>query len=519
LLLVNSSKSFGVGGEASLDIPLRSKEAGSDDGAPDAGEGRFNAQSLAAIGHDLRSPLTGLLGCLSLLEETELDARQQALLTQANGAGESLLNMLEGALLSAQAAHFQRPAQAQRCHLRKRVRQWLAALAPLADSKGLLLTLDFPATLPDLAFGDISALERVVNNLLVNAIKFTDVGAVSLAVRWEPQQQHQGCLLLRVEDNGPGLSAETYQQLSAPFVQGDAAANDGVGLGLAISKCLLSDVGGQMQVAGRKAGGTCVDIRFPLRLEPAVLDGMAARRCWLGIDEPTIREEWRQLLAWLGVEVLDLDTGTALPEVQPSDHVMARIDTTSGALSMSQRAALRQRGVHVIGLASRVDQLSGAGTDFDMVLYYRAPLQQCLAPFAEQVASGAVSSLPAVAAMAGSRLLIVDDDDMAGLALQRSLERHGLAVMRVRTLREATTLMSTTQFQAVLVDFHLPDGSGLEAVADLKAVASHWPPLLIGSSCELASSARCEALLHGLDEYLEKPVSADAVVDIMVSLL
>ena len=219
---------------------------------------------LATLGHEVRTPMTGVLGMCELLLGTALDPRQRGYADAIRRAGERLLRLVNDALDLARIESGKLELDPQPFDPRALVEETVALMAPLAHQKGLVFDSDIAADLPAGMLGDANRIAQILTNLLSNAIKFTEQGRVTLHV----SALAPPGLQLDVTDTGPGLSDEQAARLFRRFEQADgartAARYGGSGLGLAICQELAAAMGGRISVSGALGQGARFVVQLPL---------------------------------------------------------------------------------------------------------------------------------------------------------------------------------------------------------------------------------------------------------------
>ena len=219
---------------------------------------------LATLGHEIRTPMTGVLGMSELLESTPLDEGQRAQVGTIRRAGEHLLKLVDDALDLARIeagrmelviAPFDVGA------LVADIRDWAA---PNALRKGLLFSASMDDDMPPALQGDVVRVRQILLNLIGNAIKFTEHGRIDMRVQ---RGEAQG-IVVEVRDTGPGMNAEQQARLFRRFEQAEGARTaeryGGSGLGLAISQELASAMTGRIAVDSTPGAGTCFRVTLPL---------------------------------------------------------------------------------------------------------------------------------------------------------------------------------------------------------------------------------------------------------------
>ncbi|RFU46625.1 PAS domain S-box protein [Paraburkholderia sp. DHOC27] len=225
--------------------------------AKDAAEAanRAKDQFLANISHELRTPLNGILGYAQILRrDTELTERQLASLGVIEQSGEHLLMLINDILDFARIEAGKLDLNVSDVPLRPFLRVIVEMVSVRADQKHLVMNFESPADLPKVIRVDEKRLRQVLLNLLTNAIKFTDRGEITLAVRTVGDAR----LCFEVRDTGVGVSADRLEAIFQPFEQaGDfTRRTGGVGLGLAISRQLVRMMGGEIRVTSDVGQGS-----------------------------------------------------------------------------------------------------------------------------------------------------------------------------------------------------------------------------------------------------------------------
>ena len=224
---------------------------------------------LAAIGHDLRTPISAILTGAAELERgaTEAGARSQArLITDAGFMMKAMLDdLLDHAKLDAGHMTVDQVDFNLRDLLNQTTRLWRGP----ARAKGLKLRVEGAASIPAAVRGDPMRVRQVLNNLISNAMKFTQTGSITLRLNAWNEEPGGHAVLIEVADTGPGLTADQMARLFTPFDQtadGVSALHGGTGLGLAISHQLAELMDGRLTVRSRPGAGA--QFTLALRLQP-----------------------------------------------------------------------------------------------------------------------------------------------------------------------------------------------------------------------------------------------------------
>jgi len=224
---------------------------------------------LADVGHEIRTPMTGLLGMSELLLRTELDPRQRGYAATVRQSGEHLLKLINDLLDLSRIEAGRLELEPVPTDLWSLVDSVIELQRPLAEERGLVLASQVAPDAPRHVVVDAMRLQEVLLNLLNNALKFTARGRVDLELAADPDSA--GGLRIAVRDTGPGMGSETVARLFARFEQGVAPRRRGSsGLGLAISRRLVELMGGRIEVDTAPGAGTTFRVHLLLPATDAV---------------------------------------------------------------------------------------------------------------------------------------------------------------------------------------------------------------------------------------------------------
>ncbi len=227
---------------------------------------RDRARAIGMISHEVRNAAQTLMGSNTPLHQAHSPEGRRELLAAMAAAGRSLRGLLDRSLDFSRLASGGFMPQVQACDVALLCNHSLDAIRVLARRKGLELRLDCTAAPAPLVLLDPDALRQIVDNLLGNALKFTDVGGIDLRVQLRPPTRpHE--LLLDVIDSGIGISAAQATSLFQPFRQGeDGLRRGGSGLGLVIARELARSMGGDLTVHSVHGRGSRFTLRLPVRI-------------------------------------------------------------------------------------------------------------------------------------------------------------------------------------------------------------------------------------------------------------
>lgn len=322
---------------------------------------------LATLGHEIRTPMTGVLGMTELLLDSPLAPRQRGHAEAIERSGRLMLRLLDDALDLARIEAGKLPLDARAFDLHRLLADTAASQGALAAARGLRFEVERDPQVDAWRLGDPQRLQQVLLNLTGNAIKFTETGHVTLRLRRVDADAFE----IEVEDSGPGLDAEQQARLFQRFEQADGARtrsrHGGSGLGLAISRELVAAMGGRIELDSEPGRGSRFRVCLSLPhaeppAESAPVPARArgiARELLLVEDDVTVAEVLAGLLAAHGMRVTHVPHGlAALGELTARRFDAALLDLDlPGIDGLALARLVRSQGhrLPLIALTARAD--------------------------------------------------------------------------------------------------------------------------------------------------------------------
>jgi|JI10StandDraft_1071094.scaffolds.fasta_scaffold10764_3 two-component system sensor histidine kinase/response regulator len=274
------------------------------------------SQFLANLSHEIRTPLNGIIGVTQLLRNLALPDDVREYVGVLETAGESLIELVNEVLDLSKIEADRLELQVAPFDVSLLLAQAARAFVAEAQRKQLELIVECDVE-PGLVMGDAGRVRQIVNNLVANALKFTDAGSVKVQLRRSPE----GLIVLSVVDTGPGVAASLRETIFEPFVQATGQRRQGTGLGLSIARRLAVLMGGDLRLTSTEGRGSTFEARLPLAKGPAVAPAVRQRtvtqplRVLLAEDNAVNARLTSAMLAWLGHEVTVVADGRAVLEV------------------------------------------------------------------------------------------------------------------------------------------------------------------------------------------------------------
>jgi CheY-like chemotaxis protein len=227
------------------------------------------SQFLASLNHEIRTPLSGILGMTDLLLETPLNEDQLEYVGAARLCAENLLEILNVTLEYSALSSNQILLEETEFSIRDSIQGVLGEFAAKADAKGLKLMKSLDSSLPEMVIGDPLRLRQIVWHLVANGVKFTTAGQVQVSASALAGKDQRAEVTIRVEDTGIGIAPHRLAEIFESFRQletGLSRNHGGLGLGLAVARKLIALLGGTIIVDSQLGRGSVFTVNLPFRL-------------------------------------------------------------------------------------------------------------------------------------------------------------------------------------------------------------------------------------------------------------
>lgn len=498
---------------------------------------------LAAISHEIRNPMTGVIGMTSLLLDTALTDEQRGYVKAIKSSGDMLLAILNDVLDLSKIEAGKLTLDEADFRLASVIEDTIELFAEPARRKGLLLTNVIEPDVPRMLLGDATRIRQVVTNFVSNAVKFTRRGRVVVRAFVEKDELDQR-LRIEVSDTGPGLGTEEAHQLFKPFQQIRRVMNGipgGTGLGLALARRLVEAMNGQIGVQSQKGVGSTFWCTIPIARASSSNSSaweFSSRAVYIATADAGFGELLSCQLQTTGSKCTILAPRAALKvlrtKVNPGDVLIVDAPTegTGGRIAhVALMEAAHLRGTPVVLLTDDPKASMSAPDSASAVVMPKAPL--CQSQLCERVAHllGTRNCLEATRAplklapennnantpASGPCVLIVEDDPINQGIMREMLGRLGFRADVVASGDEAVEATGKAAYAAVLMDHGLPGTDGITATGRIRgrenATGYRTPIIATTASAGRDVSERCRQA--GMDDFLPKPFTLETLATML----
>ncbi|KAF2411121.1 ATP-binding protein [Pseudomonas antarctica] len=458
---------------------------------------------LATMSHEIRTPLYGVLGTLELLARTQLDAQQKDYLHAIEGSSSTLLQLICDVLDVSKIEAGQLALEMSEFSPLDLVHEIIQGYAAAAQGKGLQLYACFDPKLPERLIGDVTRIRQILNNLLNNAVKFTDYGRVVLRVKVLGRDGERSSLLWQVSDTGKGIAQEDQAMIFEPFYQSEGNTNvvAGTGLGLPICQRLTQLMNGNIRMVSELGLGSSFSLVLPLEEAPTPpMTPLLAETIYVVSPIPELAHS---ISGWLRRWGARAQAG--LPTL-PESHLLLQVHPGS----VDPLLAPEWPGPVIHVSTNTCTALEADAGAWHVNLNHLGAIHQAVsqaqglwvARTGEQTRQRDLNKL-------NLHLLVAEDNIINQLILRDQLEELGCTVELAADGQEALQLYTAGSFDVVLTDVNMPHINGYDLARELRRQGCPLP--IIGATANAMRGEADLCLAAGMNHCLVKPFALRAL--------
>lgn len=461
---------------------------------------------LAAVSHEIRTPLYGILGTLELMLLGPLDPGQHSHLRRLQHSANSLMQLIGDILDVTKIEANQLVLSSQKFNPRRLLHSCVETYAAAAARKKLLLFGCVDTGVPVEVVGDPERIRQILNNLISNALKFTQSGQITVRLRSQSNAPTESLLSFQVSDTGIGIPKQAQDQLFTPFyqVENSGLMAQGTGLGLSICAELVTLMQGKILVTSEPGLGSSFTLELSLPVTTPDADSVKApnlQGLQVVVRSPHV-ELSMNLCQWFkvwGAQAQSWDDSKNLAQAD-NDTIFVDVLTPQAAPPSHWQGPYLLAGM-------TIQPGQEAGLQIESTNPYE--IAQGILKLVRGERQSALSIQKKSFKPLGLHLLVAEDNPINQETLAEQLALCGCTARIVDDGQEALSYWPLERFDAILTDVNMPNMNGYEFTQAVRQQDLNIPILGVTANATRTEEQRCHAA--GMSAWLVKPIDLNTL--------
>lgn len=511
---------------------------------------QFKSTFLARMSHEVRTPLNAITGMTYIIKKTDLTPTQKLYLEKISRGAKDMLGIINDILDFSKIEAGKIELEHISFNLDEVIEDVVNIVSFKIEEQKIDFSMHKDTDIPNYFWGDPKRMQQILLNIVNNAIKFTNEGAVSISLRFVAKVKDDYVIEISVKDTGIGMTPQQLEELFTPFTQADATITrrfGGTGLGLSIVKSLVEMMGGSIKVYSEVGEGSTFSITLTLesdrdkdyeeRREKASLYFKNIRV--LVVEKnffySTLIKEYLQSFnlvadfAQTGERAMEILESASKDNSKPYNLVIVDQETPQeGAIAFYNKfktmESLKEIPKTIVLIPHSqeelLDKIEANGLDLGITkpvipsILYNGIMEIFKFNVLEIHDRAALSKNPEQFTVSGHvHVMVVEDNKTNQFIAKSILEQAGYMVSLVDNGKEAVDLFSEKphEFTLILMDLHMPIMDGYEATQLIRQADTEIPIIAMTADAVTGVDKKCEAI--GISEYISKPFDPDQFLE------
>ena len=499
----------------------------------------MKSQFLANMSHEIRTPMNGILGFLDLLKRTNLSSEQKDYINEAKTASEMLLYLINDILDFSKIEAGKLVVENIKFNLRTAVEDTVSIIIPKAEEKHIEIHVMINSSVPEEVIGDPARLRQVLNNLIGNAVKFTERGEINLTVNCLEEIGGNALISFEVKDTGIGISKEDIDKLFTPFTQADASTTrrfGGTGLGLAISKEIVKLMNGEISVESIVGQGSIFKFTVLLKISKKskpqkTLEKLKGVNVLVVDDNPNNLKIVCNYLQDVGCKTFEAESAEkAITTIMGNSNnenkiSIAIVDFKMPVMNGFQLATTLKtipfaKDIRLILLTSSAQRGdAGSAKEHGFSAYLTKPIRRDDLVTCVSIVLGLkkedYSDSEIVTRYTASEvkvklqpnILLAEDNEMNRKIITAMLKQNNLVCDIAENGAEALKAVVNKNYDVILMDCQMPVMDGYETTSKIRELeGDEKHTFIIAMTANAMEGDRKKCIDAGMDDYISKPI-------------